>query len=238
MAHLTLPLLLLGLAIHQDPVLPQGPVPDSLAQPAAVPPSRSPDSAAPSGRLDTTAAARAVPRPVATVQAAATTASHPGWILTLDLLDLGGDKFRQQHFHGWGSHTSTCCMDLAWLPGETGIAGLRWGGSLHAGGWSQSFEEDRSHVSVTDLAAAGTLLWERNGPAGPWVRTDLGGSLLFVSRHTTGMAPGVAGQLRLGWGFEGLERLWQVSLGTDGRWWPALDIRNEPVLILSLGGWL
>lgn len=170
--------------------------------------------------------------------AVAPPASGPRWLLTLDLLDLGGEKLQQQHFHSWPKQANACCVDLAWLPGETGLKSLRWGGALHAGGWRQALHEDWSHVSLVDIAAAGTLLWEKNGSVGPWVRTDLGGSLLFVSRHTTGMAPGVAGQVRLGWGFQGWGRLWQVSMGTDGRWWPDLDIRNEPVLILSLGGWL
>ncbi|MEN9355406.1 MAG: hypothetical protein RL318_2731, partial [Fibrobacterota bacterium] len=107
------------------------------------------------------------------------------------------------------------------------------------GGWRQSLHEDWSHVLVVDVALGASVLMVRDSTrTGPWVRADVGGSVLSVNRRTTGLAPGVAGQIRLGWGFLAWRRLWQMSVGTDGRWWPALDVPNDPVAILSVGAWL
>jgi hypothetical protein len=157
-------------------------------------------------------------------------------ILTLDLADITAEGLQQRHFHTWPKQADYCCVDLAWYPATAFQGAVEWGASANLGGWRQTLSQDWSHVAFTDAAAGASFLYDPGRRSGIWARADLGGSVLLVHRTMTGVAPGLAGQVRVGYGFRALDRDCQVSVGTDARWWPALDVRQDPALILSLGG--
>jgi len=160
-------------------------------------------------------------------------------LLILDLADADFKGLQYEHFHKWPKHADWCCVDVSWYPFRSSSNRWAWGGAINGGAWRQYLDADASHIFVLDLALQGSVLREpAPNRAGIWARADLGASFLTVSRHTTGEAPGVAGQMRAGWEFDALGRRWLVSVGTSSRWWPALDAVANPSAIFSAGGWL
>ena len=167
------------------------------------------------------------------------TPSERKFLWILDLADADFKGLQYEHFHKWPKHADWCCVDVGWYPFRSNSGLWAWGASINGGAWRQYLDAGASHVFALDLAVQGSVLREpAPGCAGLWARADLGTSFLTVSRQTTGEAPGVAGQIRAGWEFDALGHRWLVSMGTSGRWWPALDAVANPSAIFSAGGWL
>lgn len=154
----------------------------------------------------------------------------------LDLSDLNADKRTgQRHFHRNSKQTNYCCFDVAWSPVPVFRNWLRFGPVVNFGGWFQDMESGPS-TAVSDLVIGGNLAARgRVLRSGPWARTDLGLSLLTVTRKTTGVDFGLAAALRAGWAFsfDGFALI--VGAGTDTRQYLNLDVHPITAATLSAG---
>lgn len=156
--------------------------------------------------------------------------------LMLDLSDLNADKRTgQRHFHRNAKQTNYCCFDAAWSPIPMFQDWFRLGPVANFGGWIQNMESGPATI-VSDLVVGGNIVAKGDlRRSGPWARTDLGLSLLAVTRKTTGIDFGLAAALRVGWAFsfDGFALI--VGAGTDTRQYLNLDVHPITAATLSAG---
>jgi hypothetical protein len=157
-------------------------------------------------------------------------------MLLIDFGDVNAQyKTNQRHFRSNAKKTNYCCVDAAWLPVSLAEDHLWLGPALNFGGWTQKMDQG-PEAMFNDLLV-GTSLQARLDPrkSGPWVRADVGLSLLTISRRTTGMDYGYGAALRAGWLFS-LGRLdWIVGMGTDTRSYENLDMKPITAATLFAG---
>lgn len=156
--------------------------------------------------------------------------------LLIDFADVNAQyKTNQRHFRSDAQRTNYCCFDATWQPVSLAEEHLWFGPVLNVGGWMQKMDQGPA-VVVNDVLL-GTSLLARLDPrsSGPWVRADLGLSLLTISRRTTGMDYGYGAALRAGWLFSLGKMDWIVGMGTDMRSYGTLDMKPITAATLFAG---